>query len=90
MLFFYDTVGIHFNRVDSSTIGLSWSISKRASSIYVSAYHNNNFLASRTFDGNTREISLTNATPSVVYTVNIQARYTDSTSATGSKNVWTS
>ena len=82
-------IGISFQRIDSSTIGISWSVGKTASSFLVSAYHNNKFLDSRSFSGTSRNARLINATAGVTYTMTVKASYQDGTSATGEKDVWT-
>ena len=74
-------------RIDSSTIGVTWSLSKAASSIYATLYHYDKFLDSKMFPCDLREATIINAEPNVFYTANIKANYIDGTSATTSIQV---
>ena len=86
------SIGVNFNRIDSHTIGVSWSVTnlKTVSGFIGYLYHNDTFLDSKSFDGSSRGAQVINAKMGVVYTVTIKANYTDGTSATGQQDVWTS
>lgn len=71
-----------YRKYDSSTIEITFTLTKLASSIYISVYIDGAYINSKTFSGDIRKIYGTNARLYVEYTVNIQANYVDGTSAT--------